>query len=893
MGEVRSWPGDDSGLLASVLAHYRQGLAGSVEAHDWLVRRRLGDVEALEVFGVGFSDRTLGLGLPVKVRGRDDDVRGRLQRLGLLRASGHEHFRGCVTFPVVDAAGDIVQVYGRTLLDDARLGAGRHRWLPSVRRGVWNVAGLGNEVIVCDGIIDALTFWCAGFRSVTAVDGPGGFDDELADTLVKRGVGRVVIAFAADTAGDAGAREVARRLGKAGVSCARVELPRGLGVNEVVVRAKQPTDTLGRLLRQAVWIDSTPAAPSSRRPAPPQEVGVDAEFVASLFTPESGFVLPPQVDARLGPPAPADAEPAVAVESAASSSSTGAVVVDGELRLTFGDRRWRVRGLGRVSSFESLKVNVLAAKGDRFHVDSLDLYTARARAGFIAAVAVELGVDEPTIKADLGKVLLACEAEAERVIVDAQTPTPVIVELSEAERVAALELLCDPDLIGRIATDLAKVGIVGETSNGVVGYLAAVSRKLDQPLAVVVQSTSAAGKSALVDAVLGFVPAEELVRYSAMTGQSLFYMGGGDLAHKVLAVAEEEGASRAAYALKLLQSDGQLSIASTGKDGTSGRLVTHTYKVQGPTAIFLTTTAIDIDEELLNRCLVLSVDESAGQTRAIHARQRHKETLAGLVGSRERDAVVKVHQDAQRLLDKVAVVNPFAERLTFADTSTRTRRDHAKYLALIRAVTFLHQHQRVRRTVVVDDVEVTYVETTAADVAVANRVANEVLGRSLDVLPPQTRRLLDLLHEFVGGVAGDGGDRSGVRFSRRQVRESVGWGDTQLKVHLARLVDLELVVPHKGDGGAHLYELAWDGQGVDGSRFVIGLCDPATLHDSGERSGSGRGVVGILAKGRCPWSTMVNSPFSSKKLKITVLRTLSRVVSYSRQRSGVCDGAPW
>jgi len=223
--------------------------------------------------------------------------------------------------------------------------------------------------------------------------------------------------------------------------------------------------------------------------------------------------------------------------------------------------------------------------------------------------------------------------------------------------------------------------------------------------------------------------------------------------------------------------------------------------------------------------------------------------LAGLVGSRERDAVVKVHQDAQRLLERVAVVNPFAERLTFADTSTRTRRDHAKYLGLIRAVTFLHQHQRVRRTVVVDDVEVVYVETTAADVAVANRVANEVLGRSLDVLPPQTRRLLDLLHEYVGGVAGDG-DRSGVRFTRRQVRESVGWGDTQLKVHLARLVDLELVVPHKGDGGAHLYELAWDGQGVDGSRFVIGLCDPSTLHhatghhESGERSGGGRGPVG-------------------------------------------------
>ena len=56
--------------------------------------------------------------------------------------------------------------------------------------------------------------------------------------------------------------------------------------------------------------------------------------------------------------------------------------------------------------------------------------------------------------------------------------------------------------------------------------------------------------------------------------------------------------------------------------------------------------------------------------------------------------MVGLHRNAQRLLEPVAVVNPFAEQLTFADTATRTRRDHAKYLGLIRAVTFLHQHQR-------------------------------------------------------------------------------------------------------------------------------------------------------------------------------------------------------
>jgi len=308
------WPDDDPGLLAAVAGFYRAALAGSLEAQGWLERHRLADDVGLETFGVGFSDRTLGLSLPVKVRGRDDDVRGRLQQLGVLRPSGHEHFRGCVTLPVADTDGAVVQVFGRTLLDDARLVAGRDRWLPPARRGVWNLGGLDNEVIVCGGIIDAFTWWCAGFRSVTACDGPAGFGDEMAEMLVERGVGRVVVAFDADTAGDTGAREVAGRLGRAGVSCARVGLPRGLGVNAVAVRAKQPTDVLGRLLRRAVWIDSTPPPPSRSRPTPPPQAG-----------------LP---EAELGaPPLP-------------SAEQSLGVVVDGELQLVMEGRRWRVRGWG-------------------------------------------------------------------------------------------------------------------------------------------------------------------------------------------------------------------------------------------------------------------------------------------------------------------------------------------------------------------------------------------------------------------------------------------------------------------------------------------------------------------------------------------------------------------
>ena len=277
-----------------------------------------------------------------------------------------------------------------------------------------------------------------------------------------------------------------------------------------------------------------------------------------------------------------------------------------------------------------MKVNVLVSRQHEFHVDTLDLQTDRQRAAFIKRAAEELGMQEDVIRKDMGQVFLALERLQSEQIRKALEPAKPEVELSDEDRTEALALLKAPKLLDRILEDFDKCGLVGEQTNKLIGYLAAVSRHLESPLAVLVQSSSAAGKSSLMDAVLAFVPEEERIQFSAMTEQSLYYMGEMDLKHKVLAIVEEEGASRAAYALKLLQSEGVLSIASTGKDPATGKLVTHQYRVEGPVMMFLTTTAIDIDEELLNRCLVLSVNEDREQTQAIHKLQREQQTLAGL-----------------------------------------------------------------------------------------------------------------------------------------------------------------------------------------------------------------------------------------------------------------------
>jgi hypothetical protein len=375
---------------------------------------------------------------------------------------------------------------------------------------------------------------------------------------------------------------------------------------------------------------------------------------------------------------------------------------------------------------------------------------------------------------------------------------------------------------------------------------------------VLVQSSSAAGKSTLMEAVLAFVPTEDRVQYSAMTGQSLFYLGTQDLKHKVLAIAEEEGAARAAYALKLLSSEGELTIASTGKDPATGNLVTQEYRVEGPVMLFTTTTAAEVDPELQNRCLVLGVDESREQTQAIHRLQRGKRTLEGLLRKARREELTTLHQNAQRLLRPLDVLNPYAQLLTFPDQATRMRRDHEKYLTLIDTIALLHQHQREIRVTERDGERVEYIEATAADVRLANDLAHDVLGRSLDELPPQTRRLLMLVERHVAAECErESIARAAFRFSRRVLREAIGWGDTQLKLHLGRLVDLEYLVAHRGAHGAHEYELLYDGGGSDGEPYVAGLIDAGALEAAAttanrsgvnlDRSAPGRGPVG-------PWS---------------------------------------
>jgi hypothetical protein len=241
-------------------------------------------------------------------------------------------------------------------------------------------------------------------------------------------------------------------------------------------------------------------------------------------------------------------------------------------------------------------------------------------------------------------------------------------------------------------------------------------------------------------------------------------------------------------------------------------------------------------------------------TQAVHRLQREQQTLEGLLRREESREILRLHQNAQRLLRPVRVVNPYAKELTFPDGLLRTRRDHMKYLTLIRSVAFLHQHQRPLKITTWRGKRIEYIEATPEDIAVANRLVSEVFGRSLDDLRPETRRMLRAIDELVTKECQRLQiDRADFRFSRRQVREHTGWSATQVRIHMERLQEMEYLVAHRGGRGqSFVYELVFEpGQDVSKPQLpgLIHVYNSNLTELNDQLTGSKRGQNGGVTPG--------------------------------------------
>ncbi|MEK7751943.1 MAG: CHC2 zinc finger domain-containing protein, partial [Acidobacteriota bacterium] len=271
----------DAELLDTVTDYYHKTFLNDPKAMTYLRQRCCLHPEAIKTFKLGYANRTLGYRVPATTAD-GKALKARLQRLGILRESGHEHMTGSVVLPILDRNGRTVGMYGRKVTPNLREGTPLHLYLPGEHRGVWNEVGLigQKEWLLCEALLDALTLWAAGFRNVTASYGVNGFTPDHWRLLDELKPERVVLCYDNDPAGNAAAEALRPRLEERGIAVIRARLPDGQDVNDVARSTKNPTAALAAILEAAQ------AETPSRAPAQPLSSSIlAANEIAASDTP--------------------------------------------------------------------------------------------------------------------------------------------------------------------------------------------------------------------------------------------------------------------------------------------------------------------------------------------------------------------------------------------------------------------------------------------------------------------------------------------------------------------------------------------------------------------------------------------------------------------------------
>jgi len=680
--------------------------------------------------------------------------KGKLKGLGILTEAGRELFAGSLTFPITDEAGHSVGLYGRSIDDGSRL---KHRYLPGRHQGVFNrrASKAFSEIILTESIIDALSLIALGLENVQACYGVNGFTEEHLQTLLEDRVRTVIVAFDNDEPGRKASEALAPRLVAEGFSVKRIS-PAAKDWNEDLLAGVEASAIKAKVAAAAI------SAPAQERQA------LDVRRDGSRF------------------------------------------------QFTTGGVSYRLWGAREIFT-TNLRVSMRAeCKGECFY-DNLDLYSARSRTAYSQNMAALFSLERRRIEKDLLSILEYLEAERDKRL-QGPAAAPAFHELTDGERRSGLEFLKSPDLFSQIARDMDALGYVGEELNKQLVYIAASSRKLEDPISILILSQSASGKSFLVETVRRLMPPEDVIAVTSLSDQALNYIPDGELLHKFLILGEAVHSETIEHQIREMLSGHQLSRLVAVKDDKTGKMGSQTLVSRVVVSAIMSSTTHDINPENASRCFLVNADESSEQTARIHALQREKYSLARHFDRLHAlPRIIARHHAAQRLLRPFLIVNPFAEHLNFPRSLIRTRRDHERFVDLIACVCFLRQYQKVVRKSRDPETgaEVEYVECDLEDYQVAYAI---VTGAVMSSTYAEVPRAMAAFYEELRGLFRARARETGLKtvevgLTQREIRRAVGWvGSESAKKYLRRLVALEyLALSHGGERGMrNSYQLVAD-----------------------------------------------------------------------------------
>jgi len=514
---------DDDITLATIADYYHKKLYEKPEAIEYLKKRGLANHENYDRFQIGFSDGGL-----LEITG--ESQRRTLKELCILREKGAEHFKNCVTFPIIDELGVVVGMYGRSIVPDAKV---KHLYFKGKHKGVFHrkASKVFDEIILTESIIDALSLIELGIENVQAVYGTNGFTDEHLRILKDDRVKTVMLAFDSDEAGKSASGKLSERL-----------LAEGFTVKTI-----------------------TPPAVPNLFPDNPETAPKDwSEYLAAGGCADTVKEAIAQSETRKAesPSSGDGSSSGMAVEKTPlgydfTLTSTSASIASGVI--------YRLTNVKEMF-VGNLRVNIRAElignpDAEKFY-DHVDLYSSRSRAACSTNISRIFSIEPRLIEKDIIRILEYLEAERDRRL--AVGVREKGHDMTAEETALGMELLSDPHVFDRFLKAMETLGYVGETVNKLLMFIAACSRKMDDPISVMVISQSSGGKTKLVETVESLISPEDVISVTSLSDQALNYVS--DMEHKFLVLGEAVHGIEVEHQLREIQSSRKLTRGVTVKD---------------------------------------------------------------------------------------------------------------------------------------------------------------------------------------------------------------------------------------------------------------------------------------------------------------------------------------
>ena len=505
----------------------------------------------------------------------------------------------------------------------------------------------------------------------------------------------------------------------------------------------------------------------------------------------------------------------------------------GEMKFTASDRMYRIRGFNK-DGFEKIVQVSLEIEGRSFP-DKIDLSRSQSRMRFANIAGSEFELSPDIVRDDLAYIYKKLDKlQDERFKQKSGINEKNVHIITNDEIKKAKDHLISRDLLDEILVrDTEKLGFIGEEINKKLFYLSATSRLTGKPISVLDISPPGTGKSFGMSSIIDLIPADEVLKYSRLTPNALYYKSEEELRGKVLYIEEIVGMEESLEPIRMIISAEELAVSVVEKDPRTGTLRTVERRIKVSIPIISSGVRDIFDEETLSRFILTYNDVTKKHIEMILKSQSFKYSLDGEKISLHRSRFLKKHRDIQKVMDKsIVVINPYAEKIMVNSSLHIVTRKQEQYLRLIYNIAFLRQHSRERKKA--EDRfgnSFVYIEVRKEDIDTANEIMRYVFQYASGDLTKRLHDAFQMIKSYCSEHVKE--KKIGIyefKFSRREIRDYAGWEQTTAKRIFDELEDLEYIRRVRGNksGSRYLYQLVPFNERKTG-RENLHLLDPDKL----------------------------------------------------------------